>query len=383
MAFSNSRMATNLFCSTPNDRQNQKRARVGSNTCPKCESTLKDTSEYQTCSVCELDFCIKCTGISTALMCALQEDTTNNFMWTCNCCKQNFPSMTSMKTQLKSIEDSTHVRLTRLEDNMMEINSNINTKVKYEMQSMKPDLINEIKQEIKTSLQDDVRKEVREIEDQKIRSLNLIIFNMQESEDKSGTVRKDFDMNRFMELCSRIGVKDVDVKTLFRLGITGQKKSRPLKVVLNSKKHRKDILDSVSKIKNLATETELNKCIIVKDLTVQQREANKKRRTEINAQNKQKGRNQQPNSRKDNNVVGRMYTVKQKDCDQSEETMDVTIQPLQSQSQPILAPLSGAIGTRDDIRTVLSLSSIGDDTIIGGYETQQADGIDCLPENEK
>ena len=99
MAFSNSRMATNLFCSTPNDRQNQKRARVGSNTCPKCESTLKDTSEYQTCSVCELDFCIKCTGISTALMSALQEDTTNNFMWTYNCCKQNFPSMTSMKTQ--------------------------------------------------------------------------------------------------------------------------------------------------------------------------------------------------------------------------------------------------------------------------------------------
>lgn len=188
---------------------------------------------------------------------------------------------------------------------------------------------------------------------------------MQESEDKSGTVRKDFDMNRFMELCSRIGVKDVDVKTLFRLGITGQTKSRPLKVVLNSKKHRKNILDSVSKIENLATETELNKCIIVKDLTVQQREANKKRRTEINAQNKQKGRNQQPNSRKDNNVVGRMYTVKQKYSDHSEKTMDVTIQPLQSQSQPILAPLFGAIGTRDDIRTVLSLSSIGDDTIIG------------------
>ena len=75
--------------------------------------------------------------------------------------------------------------------------------------------------------------------------------------------------------------------------------------------------------------------------------------------------------------------MKQKYSDHSEETMDVTIQPLQSQSQPILAPLSGAIGTRDDIRTVLSLSSIGDDTIIGGYETQQADGIDCLPENEK
>jgi len=35
---------------------------------------------------------------------ALSEDTLQNFMWTCNYCKQNFPSLTGISAQLKSIE---------------------------------------------------------------------------------------------------------------------------------------------------------------------------------------------------------------------------------------------------------------------------------------
>jgi hypothetical protein len=53
-----------------------------------------------------------------------------------------------------------------------------------EVKTIKHSLIEEIKQDIKSTLQDDVRMVVREIEDQKTRAMNLIFFNVPESEDK-------------------------------------------------------------------------------------------------------------------------------------------------------------------------------------------------------
>jgi hypothetical protein len=55
---------------------------------------------------------------------------------------------------------------------------------------------------------------------------------------------------------------------------------RPLKIIFNNKKQRKDILDNASKIKNIPAKNCLTMRIILKDLTVQQRDQNKKRRAE-------------------------------------------------------------------------------------------------------
>ena len=104
------------FCSTPLVKnKNAKRARVGSNTCPKCETSITDNQSHIACSVCELSYCIDCTNISPRLAEALKEDTSHNFKWTCNGCKQNFPCMTSLSQQLKSIEETTNIRITNVE----------------------------------------------------------------------------------------------------------------------------------------------------------------------------------------------------------------------------------------------------------------------------
>ena len=58
-------------------------------------------------------------------------------------------------------------------------------KIRGEVKTIKPSLIEEIKQDIKSTLQDDVRMVVREIEDQKTRAMNLIFFNVPENEDKN------------------------------------------------------------------------------------------------------------------------------------------------------------------------------------------------------
>jgi hypothetical protein len=88
----------------------------------------------------------------------------DNFKWTCNGCKQNFPSLTSMTAQLKSIEDTTINRLSIIEDKMNEMQHGMNDKIKEEVGEIKLKIVDEIR----ATLQDDVRREIREIEDQKI-----------------------------------------------------------------------------------------------------------------------------------------------------------------------------------------------------------------------
>jgi hypothetical protein len=107
-------MAMQHLTSTPINRH--KRQRMGSNACPKCEQIIYEDVEHLSCCICELKFCSECTNISLALRQALKEYTSQNFKWaSCNGCKQNFPCMTGLSLQLKSIEEKTHNRISILE----------------------------------------------------------------------------------------------------------------------------------------------------------------------------------------------------------------------------------------------------------------------------
>ena len=144
-----------------------------------------------------------------------------------------------MTAQLKSIEDITINRLSIIEDKVNEMQHGMSDKIKQKVGEIKPKIVDEIKDEIRATLQEDVRREIREIEDQKIRAFNLIVFNLPESEDVSNvssSIRKDQDLKRFYELCSTIKVQEPDIKLLFRLGNPTPKRNRPLKIIFNNKK---------------------------------------------------------------------------------------------------------------------------------------------------
>jgi hypothetical protein len=55
---------------------------------------------------------------------------------------------------------------------------------------------------------------VREIEDQKTRAMNLIFFNMIESEDKNSIARNDHSL--INEVCTLIKIQEPDIKIAFR-----------------------------------------------------------------------------------------------------------------------------------------------------------------------
>lgn len=342
------RMAANLVSSTPI----RKRARIGSNTCPKCEEVYAKDSATVNCSICDLDFCLKCSKVPQQMAELLASDKTGGFKWTCNICNFTFPSLSGISSQIKSIEDTTNKRLVKLEDDMQAMKLNIGSQVKDELHELKPSLVNEIRTEIKKTLQEDVRKEVKEIEDQKSRTMNLILFNAPESDSENSTVRKSFDETVVKDLCGLINVPPPDIKVLFRLGNPNGRKGRPLKIIFNNKKHRKDILDNVSKLKNVPSSHRLRRVIIAKDLTNQQRQENKQKR-------KSKLRR--------TDIAEKMET--KSNTSDHENYAEETI--LTQQSDQLLAPLFGRHRSTDAMNdqlgmTDMTLSNVGDETIIGG-----------------
>ena len=68
---------------------------------------------------------------------------------------------------------------------MDDIHVDMGEKVKEEVSTLKTRLVNDVKAEIKSSLQNNIRTELKEIEDQKQRALNLIIVNVPESKSEN------------------------------------------------------------------------------------------------------------------------------------------------------------------------------------------------------
>ena len=137
---------------------------------------------------------------------------------------------------------------------------------------MKTDVVDDIAERI----QERLKLTVREIDNQKSRAMNLIVFNLSESEcdDSEDRIREDKAM--FEEICASIGVQKVEMHSAFRLGKRQPNKIRPLNVTLTNRKQRKDIIDNAREIGTKAPYP-YRKVIIFKDLTPRQRVENKQR----------------------------------------------------------------------------------------------------------
>ena len=357
------------FCSTPIVRnKTAKRARVGSNTCPKCEKTVLENQSHIDCSVCELRYCTECTNISPRLAEALKEDTSHNFKWTCNGCKQNFPCMTNLSQQLKSIEETTNIRIKNVEDKVCKLDEQMDYKIQSNIELIKPKLIEDIGKDIKSTLQQDIRTEIREIEDQKTRTLNLVIFNLTESSSSVSKTRQSHDTSKFITLCGNLEIENIDINVTFRIGKPTEGKTRPLKVVLNNKRQRKNIIENAHLIKTFTKSNEFQKCIITKDLTPRQREENKQRRLERNKQ-KEKGGTLLNNTNFNNTTI-----PDQKEDDRTMQVDESSSKSLSGTQQPksqyLLSPQKYYHGSQESLNSDDSV--LNEDlgaTIIGGLLT--------------
>ena len=119
-----------------------------------------------------------------------------------------------MTASLESLDTKNDLRLTSLENKIDNLDGAINNKITEGIREMKSMVINKVKEEIKENLRMELRNEVKEIDNQKCREKNLIVFNLPEPESVNSDDRKRDDIGMFTSICEAIGVEVDEVQPL-------------------------------------------------------------------------------------------------------------------------------------------------------------------------
>ena len=152
----------------------------------------------------------------------------------------------------------------------------LETNTKDEIGESISNMTEEMLESVKGGIDELVDSRTRELEDRKRRELNLTVFNLPEKTNDDGAVNKQADEADFKNICSRLGLDNVNIVTAFRLGRKSNHKIRPLKVILSDKSHSKFLLDNARFIPNKLP-VKWQKVVIIRDLTPVQRQERKDR----------------------------------------------------------------------------------------------------------
>jgi hypothetical protein len=248
--------------------------------CYACQVVLDETEDAASlqCEFCDKWACLKCTKIPKQVYDVLneQEDSVPNFLWACDTCKGDIPTLKGMKQalatnteQFKSIDQ----KLSSFDEKLDQINIIIQAEVKKVLNS------GEIKRIVAEEIDQTLNEKLLEREERQTRESNIMIFKLPESDDPNPQTRIQQDVEKFDDICD--GVLEVGKKTVskaIRIGKTGGNFPRPLKIVLINKGDRNDILRNARNLKGHAV---YGKIGLAKDMTPSERETEHKLREEL------------------------------------------------------------------------------------------------------
>ena len=254
--------------------------------CQKCELLVEKIIE---CSGCKLIFCLRCGKISESLYNCLVAGEMEDFLWTCRSCKSTFPSLEKILATLDNIKSKYEFRMSNLEEKVDNLQKSTKQEVKTQVSNLKEEIINSLKGDIHSV----VDNRNKELEDRKRRELNLTIFNLKEHNNDSGLDNEKEDEIDIKAISTSLGLENLNIVTSARLGKREEAKTRPLRVILDSKAQRKFLLDNAKFIGSKAPEV-FQRAIITKDLTLEQRKERKEKIANRRRPNELIGQQQSP-----------------------------------------------------------------------------------------
>ena len=263
---------------------------TGSTKCIFCDTKIDKDKRALQCDNCRNWVCLECSKIPEALYTELVKCTDNDIDWSCRVCKSMKADLKNISAALVDLKTTSETRLTRVEDRLANLEDSVKDTVKAEVDCAKTEIVDSVKSELACAIEDIVEKRVKEIEDRKNRSANLIIFKLKMSDDPEPLTRKSHDIDTVKKLYSLICPEkgELEIRTCFRLGKQKNPDGDPppLKVILNSKEQRRNLLLASKNITGLSDEM-LKVVIVVRDLTVEQRKGNKA----VESERRQRSRN--------------------------------------------------------------------------------------------
>jgi hypothetical protein len=164
--------------------------------CPKCNQDIDEEGNSLMCEFCETWVCGPCSRVPQAVYDVLNATPdTQNFLWVCDNCKGDIPSLTSMKQAL--------------ETNTKTVKRKIDKALGSE----------EIKKLVAGEVEKVIDDRLLEKDDRMQRETNLMVFKMRELNDPDSKKRQEHDENKFNDLCRNVlEVGDIEVRKIFRIG---------------------------------------------------------------------------------------------------------------------------------------------------------------------
>jgi len=285
------------------------------NTCPKCDKDVNPTSEL-TCKHCSQTYHISCQKISKTTAKLLkqvqQEGEDENVFWVCGTCRRAtaniqsaltvmYSKLEEMETKVDSFVESVKKLARQKKSDKVELKRDVTTEVtskisseysvkleqitrrmekldaevkeyKNTVENKSVEMDNKMKSfnqqtesKLKNQTSESMINIIKELRNQENRRLNIMVFNMKESDDNSKEKRIEHDIKTFTKLCDDVCDFPVVVCSAQRIGISRNGKPKALKIQLISESQCLKVLQNAWEIGKPTCDRE--RIFINKDLT--------------------------------------------------------------------------------------------------------------------
>lgn len=251
--------------------------------CKQCEKMVSNNGLQ--CSFCENWYCQPCTELTPAVLRSL-DDSPDCLMWFCKACLTALPGLkkllvtvTACETEHKDIKE--RLGILEQKEKELQIKSSILEDKVNNIEDLEQN--RDYSQNINNNLSDMVDSVMLERADQEKRRLNLICFNMEESNNETSLGRRDDDLNKLQGiLINHLRVdSEIVISDLVRLGkkLDDSVRPRPLRFKVKDMEGKNIILRAGKYMRNSENES-IKNMYITPDLTKKQRDEAYKLRQE-------------------------------------------------------------------------------------------------------
>ena len=190
----------------------------------------------------------------------------------------------SGKRESDSNENSTMREMSNMFKEMMNTFAEQARKDRELMQEELKKVITEQRQEVKSMKENiikDLREDMKEEQEMREKQNKVVMFNIEESWGE-GRQKDQEEMDKVMDVIrDGIKIEKLSIKEIRRIGVQQEGKMRPIMVELENVGKKWEIVKNATNLKNANRANNMNKVIVVPDLTWKQREKDRELRDQL------------------------------------------------------------------------------------------------------
>ena len=229
------------------------------------------------CERCEKWFCLPCIGMTPAQYDLLNADLGELIHWYCTDCNENAVRAVKNDNEIEERCKSYMAKFRQdisqeIKDSSKDVEDRLTTKIDSlttEVQAIK-NLAQTAQGPENATGQQNTEELLEEMKDRERRKLNLILFNVKESDKESGEEKKADDLESVRDILSKVNI-NTPLSKPTRLGKGNA--PRPLRITTASEEDKRKITKAASKLQNIAG---YERCFINRDMTPTEQRAMKK-----------------------------------------------------------------------------------------------------------